>query len=591
MNENATIDFKSGHVPRFTIGEWQVDADQYRISRDGKLTRLEPKVMETLVYLASRAGETVTREELEENVWAGTVVGYYSLTGTMQKLRKAFDDNSKNPQVIETLSKRGYRLIADINILPESTGKTDSSTISESAIHEAVSSSKTNPVSPPKLNQYKLLYTGLGLIIVILTLYLFINLPATEKTLPPASVESQPGLSTIGTPSIAVLPFENHSDDKSNDYFVDGITNDIITDLTKVAGLLVIARDSTFEYKNGAIELQKVAKKLNAKYILHGNMRRDNDRVRINAFLVDASTNSQLWAERYDGEVTNIFELQDRISSKIVSALKVKLSSQESRNLNYKYTSNIAAYELFLKGRETAYQYSKASTFEAQKLLQQAIELDPNFGEAYALLGWTYAYLMMNGWGDDRDALHKKALALANKALALHDQIPMAYFTRGLIYRDQKQYDKALKEAEKVIEIDPSYANGHVLLATLMYYAGRAEDGLARMIYAARLNPHHPHNYPFHMGQAYFVLKRYDEAIAAFEKGLETRPRSQRIHIWLAAAYAQSGRIDDAKWEVEQILLLDSNFDYKKLHEIFPFKDPKDQQNFLEGLRKAGLQV
>ncbi len=536
--------------------------------------------MEALVYMASRAGETVTREELEENVWAGTVVGYYSLTGTMQKLRKAFDDDSKNPQVIETLSKLGYRLIADIKLLPDSEA-------TKGAGAEPLVDSVTTQAKKPAPN--KSIFLIAGLFVAVIGLYSLLS----EKSNSPVPLSSitQTHLPASVSPSIAVLPFENQGSDKNNEYFVDGITNDIITDLTKIAGLLVIARDSTFEYKDSSMELQDVAKRLNVQYILHGNVRRADDKLRINAFLVDSNTNKQLWAERYDGEVRNIFELQDQISSKIVSALKVKLSSQESQNLNYKYTSNIAAYELFLKGRETAFLYSKDSTFEAQKLLQQAIELDPNFGEAYALLGWTYAYRMMNGWGEDREALHNMALELANKALQLHDQIPMAYFTRGLIYRDQKLYDKALIEAEKVIAIDPGYANGHVLLATLMYYAGRAEDGLERMKYAARLNPHHPHNYPFHMGQAYFVLKRYDEAIAAFEKGLETRPRSQRIHIWLAAAYAQSGRIDDAKWEIEQILLLDPKFDYTKLHEIFPFKDPADQQHFLDGLRKAGLQV
>lgn len=581
---STVIDYKASHIPSFVLGgEWQVDADQYRISKDGQLTRLEPKVMEALVYLASRAGETVTREELEENVWAGTVVGYYSLTGTMQKLRKAFDDDSRNPKVIETLSKRGYRLIADVQLLPN---------------RELASSDFSRPLqsgatAPPAIGrETKKRFLGLaGLLLVLIAMLVLANLDREINTTGTDLSDNLAGAPTLTAPSLAVLPFENLNKDKASDYFVDGITNDIITDLTKVAGLLVIARDSTFEYRNSSIDIQDIARRLNAKYILHGNMRRADDKIRINAFLIDSSNNQQLWAERYDGEVTSIFELQDRISSKIVSALKVKLTSQESQNLNHKYTSNIAAYEIFLRGRETAYQYSKASTFEAQKLLQQAIELDANFGEAYALLGWTYAYAMMNGWGDNRTLLHNKALELANKALALHDQIPMAYFTRGLIYRDQKLYNQALIEAEKVIAIDPSYANGHVLLATLMYYAGRAEDGLARMKYAARLNPHHPHNYPFHIGQAYFVLHRYDEAIEAFEKGLETRPGSQRIHLWLAAAYAQSGRLDDAKWEVEKILLLDPEFDYEKLHEIFPFKNPVDLEHFLAGLRKAGLSV
>lgn len=574
---SVAIDSKAGHVPKFSVGEWRVDADQYRISNDDKSIKLEPKVMETLVYLASHAGETVTREELENNVWAGTVVGYYSLTGTMQKLRKALDDDSKNPRIIETLSKKGYRLIADINVDPEQENSANTAHVVTPAIQAATPSLSKSPVG---LSLY-LLLAGLVISVAVVLYVEGSHVANNPQVIVPI----------IEQPSIAVLPFANQSNDKNNEYFVDGITNDIITDLTKVAGLLVIARDSTFEYKNTTKDYQDIAEKLNARYILHGNMRRADDNIRINAFLIDAQTNRQLWAERYDGEVKNIFELQDQLSSRIVSALKVKLTSQESENLGYKYTNSIDAYELFLKGRETVYRYSKESTFEAQKLLQQAIDLDPNFAEAYALLGWTYAYSMMNGWGKDREELHKKALDLSDRALALHDQIPMAYFTRGLVYRDQKLYGKALIEAEKVIAIDPSYANGHVLLATLMYYAGRAEDGLERMQYAARLNPNHPHNYPFHMGQAYFVLKRYDEAIAAFEKGLETRPRSQRIHIWLAAAYAQSGRIEDARWEVEQILLLDPGFDYKRLHEIFPFKDPKDRERFLDALRKAGLQV
>jgi len=580
---DAAIDWKAEHIPPFTVGEWLVDAGMYRISRGEAAVKLEPKVMEALVYLASHAGQTVTREELENNVWAGTVVGYYSLTGTMQKLRKAFDDDPKNPRIIETLSKKGYRLIADINLATENPARQSQlytqSANQQSAFHPSTSA---NAMLAPASNQRFIAIVALLVLAVAGTLYFNYGTDTGRApVVKPVSTQQ----------SIAVLPFENHSDDKSNDYFVDGITNDIITDLTKIAGLIVIARDSTFEYKGGDVDIQDVAKKLKTRYVLHGNMRRADNKVRINAFLVDAETNKQLWAERYDGEVQNIFALQDQLSTKIVSALKVKLTTQESKNISYKYTNNIAAYEVFLKGRETAFLYSKQDTNKAQQLLQQAIELDPTFGEAYALLGWTYAYSMMNGWGNDRGALQSKALELADKALTLHEQIPTAYFVRGLVYRDQKQYNQALVEAEKAIAIDPNYANGHVLVATLLYYEGRAEEGLERMKFAARINPHHPHNYPFHMGQAYFVLKRYDEAIQALEKGLESRPRSERIHIWLAAAYAQAGKIDDAKWEAEQILQMDPEFSYARIQEVFPFKEPADLQRFLDGLRKAGLSV
>ena len=160
---------------------------------------------------------------------------------------------------------------------------------------------------------------------------------------------------------------------------------------------------------------------------------------------------------------------------------------------------------------------------------------------------------------------------------------------KGLVLREQKKYDKALVEAEKAIAIDPNYANAHVLVATLLYYAGKPREGLERMKLAIRLNPHHPHNYPFHVGQAYFVLKQYDEAIDAFNRGLQSRPRSQRLRLWLAAAYAQSGNIEDAQWEIEQILLLNPEFSYEKLIDIFPFKNPADLAHFLQGIQMAGL--
>jgi len=573
---NSEIDWKAENIPPFTVGEWVVDAGLYRISRGATTVKLEPKVMEALLYLASRAGQTVTREELEDNVWAGMVVGYYSLTGTMQKLRKAFDDDSKNPRVIETLSKKGYRLIADIKII----SNPNSSPLVQ--VSGPVTAHKTI-ARPSAVTKLQWIIFGLVLLVVVIGL-VYYNTSSENIRTPTIAASSN-------LQSIAVLPFKNLSDDSDSEYFVDGITNDIITDLTKIAGLIVIARDSSFEYKDSDKNINDVATRLKARYILHGNIRRAENKVRINAFLVDTDSNKQLWAERYDGDLQNIFDLQDQLSSKIVSALKLKLTSRESENIAYKYTSNIAAYEIFLRGRETAFRYSRQDTARAQTLLAQAIELDPNFGEAYALLGWTYAYSMMNGWGNDRAELQNRALQLADKALSLHDQIPTAYFVKGLVYRDQKKYDLALAEAEKAISIDPNYANGHVLVATLLYYEGRAEQGLERMKMAARLNPHHPHNYPFHMGQAYFVLKRYEEAIEAFEKGLESRPRSERIHIWLAATYAQAGKIDEAKWEAEQIMMLDPEFSYARIQEVFPFKNPDDLQHFLEGLRKAGLAI
>jgi len=527
--------------------------------------------MEALIFLANRAGETVTREELENNVWAGTVVGYYSLTGTMLKLRKAFDDDPKTPKIIETLPKKGYRLLADVKPIPieatdEIPGKTD-----DVSPHIIATDKKSKSV----------FFFILGLVFLALILIPLQELVWSKKE------KNQNRVSE--NLSIAVLPFDNEGSDEKNAYFADGITNDLITDLTKVEGLLVISRDSTINYRGKTSDIKNIADSLDVRYILHGNVRREDQSVRINAFLIDSETDKQLWAERYDGEISNIFGLQDKITEKIVSALRIKLSTTEHKNLAYRYTQNIQAYEIFLKAREQTYLYSKQNNAHAQQLLKKAIELDPDFGAAYALLAWSTTYDYMNGWSKDPEKTLNQAFGFAEKALNLHDRLKIAYFAKGLVLREQKKYDKALVEAEKAITIDPNYANAHVLVATLLYYAGKPREGLERMKLAIRLNPHHPHNYPFHVGQAYFVLKQYDEAINAFNEGLQSRPRSQRLRLWLAAAYAQSGEIEDAQWEIEQILLLNPEFSYKKLIDIFPFKDPADLAHFLQGLQMAGL--
>ena len=236
------------------------------------------------------------------------------------------------------------------------------------------------------------------------------------------------------------------------------------------------------------------------------------------------------------------------------------------------------------------HQHSRDGNLQARKQFEDAIELDDQFARAYAMLAWTHANDFQNGWSDAPEQSLQLGEQIANQALKLNNGLPIAYFVRGLMYRERGEYVKALVEAEKAIELDPSYANGRVLLATLLYYAGRPEEGLARIKQAIALNPHHPYNYPFHLGQAYYVLGRYGEAIAALQQGLASNPASERLHIWLAAAYAQSGNIEDAKWEMDEVLLGNPDFNLDRLKRAFPFSDPADLEHFMEGLRKAGLE-
>lgn len=557
-----------GNEQPFQVGDWYVNPEMDQIQRGKQIIRLEPKVMGVLVFLANRPGKVITREELETSVWAGTVVGYDALTSTMLKLRKAFNDNPKNPQIIETIPKKGYRLVASVK--PVKPGDN----FLESA---GVTSRQTKSLLKP----LPLFILAIFTMMVVGGLVLILNQPKETSIAPVRDTSYQA--------SIAVLPFDNMGNDTEQEYFVDGITDDLITDLTRLSSLFVISRDSTFAYKGSAIDINQIATDLKVRYILHGSVRRDHNKVRINALLTDASTGNTIWAERYDGNNNDIFALQDRITRKIVSALALELTPAERQNLVQPDTENIAAYEYFLHGIERFFLYSRSGNQEARKFFEKAIELDPDYARAYAMLAWTYAFDFMNGWSESPGLSLKQGEQLSTMALGFKKNLPVAHFVRGLVFRERGEYTKALADAEQAVNLDPSYANGHVLHATLLYYAGRPQEGLQKIKMAIRLNPHHPFNYPFHLGQAYFVLKRYSEAIEAFNEGLKQNPSSERLQVWLAATYAQSGELDEARWQMEQIKLVNPEISLKRQQQAFPFKDPADLARFTDGLRKAGL--
>ena len=391
-------------------------------------------------------------------------------------------------------------------------------------------------------------------------------------------------------PSIAVLPFANKSEFKDQAFFADGITDDIIIELTKVSGLLVISRDSTINYRGKMPNLQELAKALNVAYVLQGSVRRAEDSVRINATLVDASTGRKLWGDRYDGKLANVFTLQDKITEQIVAALSLKLSAEDRENLLRRETTDLQAYEKFLRGRDLFLRFSKTNTFEARKLFEETVSRDGKFARAYALLAWTHVFEYTNGWAVAPETALKKSLEIADKALALNDKLAVARFVKGVVFRERREYVEALAEAQKAINADPNYANAYVLLATILYYAGRPEEGLAMIEKAEKVNPLHPSNYPFHKGQALFILKRYDEAIDAFSAGLNQNPTSQRLRVWLAASFAQAGNMDDAQWEAEQVLINDPGFKLSRLTHIFPFKNPQDLEHFNDALSKVGFE-
>lgn len=549
----------------FYVGDWLVDPASGNMSRANELVRLEPKTMELLVELAREPGRVVSREHLEQTVWAGSVVSYDVLSTTVLKLRKAFNDNPKAPRFIETIPKKGYRLVAPIREL-------------------SVEELRGSQVSPSQA-MHKKRYIQLGGVIVLGLLFVlgvvYVTLLERDVTTPVDQTKSQI--------SIVVLPFTNLNADSQEDYFVDGISNDLMTDLARLSGLFVISRDSAFVYKDSNISIKQIAEKLNVRYVLHGNVQQQQDRIRVNVVLTDAVDGTHIWAERYDENTYDIFTLQDEISRKIVSALAVKLTPAERQSLVQVETQDMSAYQYFLHGIDHFFRYSRDSNREARNFFEKAVDLDANFARAYAMLGWTHAFDFMNGWSDAPEMSLQLGERLSSKAILLEKDLPVAYFVRGLVYRERGDYQKALEDAEQAVRLDPSYANGYVLHATLLYYAGRPQEGLQKIQRAIRLNPHHPFNYPFHLGQAYFVLKRYPEAIAAFQQGLQSNPSSERLQVWLAASLARDHQLEEARWQMEQIKLVNPDISLVRQQQAFPFKDKEDLENFLDGLRQAGL--
>ena len=406
-------------------------------------------------------------------------------------------------------------------------------------------------------------------------------------------------------PSIAVLPFVNMSSDPEQEYFSDGIAEDLMTDLSKISGLFVISRNSAFTYKGRAVTTRQVAEELGVRYILEGSVRRVGDQVRINAQLIDAVTDGHLWAERYDGSLTDVFALQDKLTEKIVTALAVKLSPTEEAVLQAKGTSNLQAHEAFLRGVRHINVRDDVLMDENRKARQEfekAIELDPNYATAYAALGLTYWYHWAHFDFLDGSA-KRKAFELAARSLELADNA-MAHLLKAKKYlflehaggiHGERQYDLAIAELRKAVALEP---NNPDILAELAYYlvfAGDAEEAQALIARAKRLNPNFPSWYYRPSGFAHFMKGDYKSAIPDFTAWFE----SVTIPFWsvfaLASAQAQAGDIAKAQ-ETLQILgerlghmRTISVFRLGFVDDFFPFKRENDLEHFLEGLHKAGV--
>ena len=405
----------------------------------------------------------------------------------------------------------------------------------------------------------------------------------------PAS-ESRMAFSLPEVPSIAVLPFKNMSGDAAQEYFGDGLTDNIITSLSQLEKLFVIARNSVFTYKNRPVRIQQVAEELGIRFVLEGSFQRSGDHIRIHAQLIDALNGRNLWADRYDTVLTDLFTVQDQVTQKIVGALQVQLTEQERKRLASRYTESYDAYDDFLRGQALYGRFNKDDNMQARAMFETAINLDPGFARAYGSLALTHVEDYRERWGKQPASSAKKAIEFADKAIALDDTLAQIHFVRSFVYLTvERRFNKARAQAKKAIELDHNFADGYNLLGTISTYLDDLDTAIRLIQKAIRLNPHAPSRYFGALGRAYYFKGQQDLAIGALKRAIEKNPAYIQHHIYLTAAYQQAGQNENASWEVAEILALAPDFDIREWLDSQPFNDPTFAKRLLVNLQQAGV--
>ncbi len=401
--------------------------------------------------------------------------------------------------------------------------------------------------------------------------------------------------SVIHTPataqmSLVVLPFANLNHDPAQDYFSDGLTNELIISLSKLPSLFVIASHSAFVYKGKPAKVQELGNELGVRYIVAGSVQKSGNRVRITAQLVDATTGYQLWGDRYDRRLADIFALQDEVTRQIVAALSLTLNERERRLLAARYTHSVDAYDLFLRGRALYIQSTRETNREARAMLTHAIDLDPDFARAHATLALTHAEDFRYRWSTDHLRSKQRALEVARNAVRLDKTSSQTYQVLSYVYLFvAQQTAEAIEAAERAIVLDPNNADAYATLGVSKLYHGQPEEAVGVIRRAMRLNPLYPSQYAAVLGQAYYFGDQFDEAVTVLEDAVSRNYSRLASHLFLVASLSHLGRLDEARWEASELLALDPSFVVDEAAKVFPVRNPARLERLKHDLHQAGL--
>jgi adenylate cyclase len=445
-------------------------------------------------------------------------------------------------------------------------------------------------IGEEKTKSNKLLWAAAGAIVLIImglctiTIKNYYLRPAFE----PASAEKM-AFPLPEKPSIAVLPFDNMSGDPEQDYIADGISENIISALSKISEMFVIARNSTFTYKGKPVKVQQVSEELGVRYVMEGSAQKIGNRIRVTAELIDATTGHNLWSEKYDRDLKDLFAIQDEITLEIIQAMRVQLTDGKQASVTGKGTKNLDAYLKANQALEQFYRMNKDGSMKAKELAKEAIALDPNYAFPYAILASAH---MLDVWfkfsASSKESMSLAAQA-AQKALTLDDSDPKVYAALCNLYIMQRQYEKAISAAERQLELSPSGAQAHGSMGLALYFADRATEAIPFMEQAIRLDPY-PSAVTFRLlGGCYRRAGRYEEAITAYKKALQKNPDDIFTHIGLAATYVKLGQEKEARAEAKEVIRIHPKFSLANFAKSVHFKDQAGVDDFIECLRNAGL--
>lgn len=520
---------------QFLFADFVLDLDRRELLRQSETIAVGPQVFDLLAYLVASRDRVVSKDDLLQEVWRGRIVSESTLTSHINAARKVIGDDGQTQRLIKTVARKGFRFVADVR-----EGTSEGATVEP---HEARPPEPSALILPDK-------------------------------------------------PSIAVLAFQNMSGDPGQDYFADGVVEDIITDLSRVRWLFVIARNSSFVFRDRAVDVRQVGRELGVGYVVEGSLRKAANRVLITAQLINALTGAHLWAERFEGALDDIFELQEQIAARVVGAVLPELERAEIERAKRTATTNLSAYDCYLRGVANLQLGSREAIGEALLLFQRARELDPDFASAYAMAAWCYFWRKVNGWMTDRAGETAEGVSLARRAVELGRDDAVALTRSGhALFHLAGDIDGGIALLDRALVLNPNLASAWFLGGFARLWDGDTDGAIARFTQAMRLSPLDPEMYRMKAGMAaaHMFAGRFDEASSWAEQAFTNLPSFLMVVAVIAACHALAEHREHARQAMDRLRALDPDLRLANLREWIQIRRQDHFEMFRDGLRRAGL--